>query len=362
MTDKISRRKLIAGVTGGAVVATGFTASAPAYAKGQRRLKQVTTWPKNFPGIGTAPENIARRVKVMTDGELEIKIYAAGELVGALEAFDAVSIGTADMYNGAEYYWQGKDPAFAFFTTWPFGMTAVEFAGWIEFGGGQQLWDELTAKFNVKSFISADTGSQSGGWFNKPINSLEDFKGLKMRMPGLGGEVIRRHGAIPIVLPGGEIYPAMQSGAIDAIEWVGPWNDLSFGFHQIGKYFYSPGFQEPNAALATGINLDVWNSLSKQHQEVLKTAFQAEAHRTNAQYFYNNARALQTMKNKHGITPRSFPDDVMVALRDTAQQVIEEVVQENEFAARVYKSASDALDMYREWSPLAEEGYLKHRK
>lgn len=366
MTDKLNRRKLLGGasgtVLGGAMLATGFTAAAPAYAKGKRRLKQVTTWPKNFPGLGTAPENIARRVKIMTDGELEIKVYAAGELVGAFEAFDAVSTGTADMYNGAEYYWQGKDPVFAFFTTWPFGMTAVEFAAWIEFGGGQELWDELSAKFNVKAFLSADTGTESGGWFNKPIETLDDYKGLKMRIPGLGGEVLRRHGAIPVALPGGEIYAALQSGALDAVEWVGPWNDLAFGFQQIAKYFYSPGFQEPNAALSTGINLDVWNSLSNQHQEILKTAFQAETHRTNAQYFYNNARALQTMKTKYGITPRNLPDDVMAALRTTAQEVMQETAQTSDLAARVYKSASDALALYKEWSPLAEQGYLKHRK
>ena len=315
MSKKINRRKILTGAAGLAAGATAFQPSAPAYAKGRIRLKQVTTWPKNFPGLGTAPENIAKRVEEMSDGELKIKIFAAGELVGALEAFDAVSTGTADMYNGAEYYWQGKDPVFAFFTTWPFGMTAVEFAAWIEFGGGQQLWDELTARFNVKSFLSADSGTQSGGWFNKPINTVEDFKGLKMRMPGLGGEVLRRLGALPVVLPGSELYAAMQSGAIDASEWVGPWNDMAIGFHQVGKYFYSPGFHEPNAALATGINLDVWNSLSQKHQAILKTACQAEAHRTNAQYFYNNARDLQDLKTKHGITPQNFPDEVMAALR-----------------------------------------------
>ena len=361
MSQKINRRHLLAGAAGAAATGAVFQPAAPAYAKGRVRLKQVTTWPKNFPGLGTAPENIARRVEAMSDGELKIKIYAAGELVGALEAFDAVATGVADMYNGAEYYWQGKDPVFAFFTTWPFGMTAVEFAAWIHFGGGQELWDELTAKFNVKSFLSADSGTQSGGWFNKPINSVEDFKGLKMRMPGLGGEVIRRLGALPVVLPGSELYAAMQSGAIDASEWVGPWNDLAIGFHQVGKYFYSPGFHEPNAALATGINLDVWNSLSKTHQEIIKNACQAEAHRTNAQYFYNNARALRDLKAKHGIEARNFPDKVMIALREKSQEVMLEISQKSPLAKRVYDSAMAAMSLYRDWSPYAEEGYLKHR-
>ncbi|MGC6511607.1 MAG: TRAP transporter substrate-binding protein [Parvibaculales bacterium] len=361
MSKKINRRKILAGAAGLAAGTTAFKPAAPAYAKGKRRLKQVTTWPKNFPGLGTAPENIAKRVEAMSDGELKIKIFAAGELVGALEAFDAVSTGTADMYNGAEYYWQGKDPVFAFFTTWPFGMTAVEFAAWIEFGGGQQLWDELTARFNIKSFLSADSGTQSGGWFNKPINTVEDFKGLKMRMPGLGGEVLRRLGALPVVLPGSELYAAMQSGAIDASEWVGPWNDMAIGFHQVGKYFYSPGFHEPNAALATGINLEVWNSLSATHQAILKTACQAEAHRTNAQYFYNNAKALRDLKAKHGISPQNFPEEVMTALREKSGEVMQEIAGRSDIAKRVYDSAMSAMSLYREWSPYAEEGYLKHR-
>ncbi len=360
MTKKINRRKIMATAAGGAA-ATTLGLSAPAYAKGKRTLRQVTSWPKNFPGLGVSVEKIAKRVELMTDGELKIKIYAAGELVGALEAFDAVSTGTADMYNSAEYYWQGKDPVFAFFTTWPFGMTPVEWAGWIEFGGGQQLWHELSAKFNVISFVSADTGTQSGGWFNRPIDTLDDFKGLKMRIPGLGAEVIRRRGGIPVVLPGGEIYAAMQSGAIDASEWVGPWNDMAFGFHQIGKYFYTPGFQEPNAAVATGINLDVWNSLPAAHQEIIKNACQAEARSTNAQFYYNNARALQTLKTKYGVVARSFSDEVMAGLRETAAEIMREISQKSELAGRVHASAMAAMDNYREWAQLSEVGYLKHR-
>ncbi len=361
MSKKITRRNILTGAAGLGATSVAFSPYAPAYAKGRRRLRQVTTWPKNFPGLGTAPENIAKRVKLISDGELEIKVYAAGELVGALEAFDAVSTGTADMYHGAEYYWQGKDPVFGFFTTWPFGMTAIEFSAWIEFGGGQQLWDELTAPFNIKSFISGDTGTQSGGWYNKPIDTIEDFKGLKIRMPGLGGEVIRRRGALPVLLPGGELYAALQSGALDAAEWVGPWNDMALGFYQISKYFYSPGFHESNGALATGINLEVWNSLSKKHQEILKTAFQAETHSTNAKFFHNNARALHNLKTQHNITPRNFSDDIMLALQETAQEVMQEVSQKSDLAKRVYDSAMKAMGFYKKWSPFAEEGFLKHR-
>jgi len=356
---KINRRKAIAATAGAGLAA--FVPAKPAYAQGKRRLRQVTTWPKNFPGLGTAPEHIAKRVRLMSDDTLDIKIFAAGELVSAWEAFDAVSTGTADMYHGAEYYWQGKEPAFAFYTTCPFGFTATEYAAWLEFGGGQALWDELTAKFNVKSIYTGETGIQSGGWFNKEINTLDDFKGLRMRMPGLGGEVLRRRGALPVVLPGGELYPSMQSGAIDATEWVGPWNDMAFGFHQVAKYFYSPGFQEPNAALATGINLNVWQELSPRHQEILTTACQAETYYTIAQFLYNNARSLQILKDKHGIQPRHFSPEIMAGLRETSLEVLEETAQKSDLAKRIYESIKEATFLFQEWAPLAEQGFLKHR-
>jgi len=216
--------------------------SSPAVLRKKRTLKLLTSWPKNFPGLGTAPEHIAKNIAEATDGALNIKVYAAGELVGAFDVFDAVSTGAADMYHSAEYYWQGKSQAFNFFTTVPFGLTADEQMAWIYYGGGQELWDELSARFNLKPWMAGNSGVQMGGWFRKEINKLEDFKGLKMRMPGLGGEVIRRLGAAAVALSGGDIFTSLQSGNIDATEWVGPWNDLAMGFYQVTKYYYWPGF------------------------------------------------------------------------------------------------------------------------
>lgn len=359
MSKKIGRRQLLGGlVTGTATAAV----AAPAYAQGKRRLKMVTTWPKNFPGLGTAPENIAKRVYAMTDGQLDIKIYAAGELVGAFDAFDAVSTGTADLYNGAEYYWQGKSPAFNFFCAVPFGMTAAEINAWINFGGGQELWDELSAKFNIRAFQSANTGVQMGGWFRNEINTLDDFKGLKIRMPGLGGEVMRRLGAAAVSMPGGEIFPSMKSGAIDASEWVGPWNDMAFGFHQVAKYYYCPGFQEPGAMLATGINLDVWASLTGAQQEVLRTAFEAENNATLSEYNYKNAAALETLVTKHKVEVRSFSPEIMAALKQTSQQVLEEAAAKDPFTKRVYDSYSASLANSMEWGARSEEPYTKARR
>jgi TRAP-type mannitol/chloroaromatic compound transport system substrate-binding protein len=362
MSKKINRRTLIGGLASGTAAAAAGTVSAPAYAQGKRRLKMVTTWPKNFPGLGTAPENIAKRVSAMTDGQLEIKIYAAGELVGAFESFDAVSTGTADMYNGAEYYWQGKSAAFNFFTAVPFGMTAQELNAWIDFGGGRQLWESLSAKFNVIAFQSANTGVQMGGWFNKEITSLDYFKGLKIRMPGLGGEVMRRLGAAAVSLPGGEIFPSMKSGAIDASEWVGPWNDLAFGFHQVAKYYYCPGFHEPGAGLSTGVNLDVWNSLTPSQREIIRNACAAENASTLSEYNYKNATALDTLVKKHKVQVRSFAPEIMQALKQTSDKVLVEAAAKDPFTAKVFESFKASLANSMEWGALSEEPYTLARR
>ncbi len=359
MMSKIKRRDLLTGMAAGAAASA---IAAPAYAKGKRRLKMVTTWPKNFPGLGTAPENIARNIAKMTDGQIEIKIFAAGELVGAFESFDAVSTGAADMYNGAEYYWQGKSPAFNFFTAVPFGMTANELSAWINFGGGQALWDELSAKFNIRAFQSANTGVQMGGWYNREINQLEDFQGLKIRMPGLGGEVMRRLGAAAVALPGGEIFPALKSGAIDASEWVGPWNDIAFGFYQVAKYYYCPGIHEPGAGLATGINLNVWNELTPAQQEIFRNAFHAENERSLAEFNYKNATSLATLVKKYKVQVRSFSPEVMQGLKQTSEQVLAEISTHDALTKRVYESFKASLQNSMDWGRWSEEPYTKARR
>ena len=270
--------------------------STPNIAKGIKRFRMVTTWPKDFPGLGQMPNRFASALSEMTSGAMEVKVYAAGELVGAMESFDATASGAADMYHGAEYYWQGKSKGFSFFTSVPMGMTAAEIMGWIDHGGGQKLWDDLSADFNIKPFQAGNTGHQTGGWFKKKINSLEDFKGLKMRMPGLGGEVIRRLGGAAVQLSGGEIYQALQSGSIDATEWVGPWNDYAFGFYREAPYYYAPGFHEPGASLAVGINLDVWNTLSTSEQSIIKYACKSANDASLGEYTHENAKALSILK------------------------------------------------------------------
>jgi TRAP-type mannitol/chloroaromatic compound transport system substrate-binding protein len=242
------------------------------------------------------------------------------------------------MYHAAEYYWQGKSKAFNFFATVPFGLTASEVDAWIYHAGGQALWDELGADFNLKPLMAGNTGVQWGGWFNKEMNSVEDFKGLKMRMPGLGGEVLRRLGAAAVALPGGEIFPALQAGTIDATEWVGPWNDLAFGFYKITKYYYWPGFHEPGTILSLGINRDVWESLSASDQSLLETAAAAENSYVLAEFNARSSDALATLIDEHGVQVRQMSDEVLNGLGEASGQVVAEVGAEGGITQRVYES------------------------
>jgi TRAP-type mannitol/chloroaromatic compound transport system substrate-binding protein len=341
MSMKIGRRSLLKGTAiAGAAVAAAAASSfpAPAISQGTRQLKMVTTWPKNFPGLGTGAQRLADRITNGTEGRIEVKLFAAGELVPPFESFDAVSQGTADMYHAAEYYWQGKSKAFNFFATVPFGLTASEVDAWIYHSGGQALWDELGADFNLKPLMAGNTGVQWGGWFNKEMNSVEDYKGLKMRMPGLGGEVLRRVGANALLLPGGEIYPALEAGTIDATEWVGPWNDLAFGFYKITKYYYWPGFHEPGTILSFGINKEVWDSLSASDQSLFQTAAAAENSYVLAEFNARNSDALDTLINEHGVQVRQMSNDMLNGLGEASGTVVSEVGAEGGITSRVYES------------------------
>ena len=251
----MDRRKMLVGggAAIGAAAATGGLA-APAVAQGRLELKMVTTWPRDFPGLGTGAQNLANLIGDLSGGRIKVRLFAAGEMVKAFESFDAVSRGDADMYHAADYYWQGRHKAYNFFTSVPMGMTALELDAWIRFGGGQALWDELSGQFGIKPFLAGNTGVQMGGWFRNPIRSLDDMKQLKMRIPGLGGEVIKRLGGEAVTLPGGEIPAALANGKINAAEWVGPYNDKAFGLHRYLKNYMFPGFQEPGTGVCLGIN------------------------------------------------------------------------------------------------------------
>lgn len=341
---------------------TSEAPGAPAIIRKRRTLKLVTTWPKNLPGIGESPERIARAITAMTDGALTIKVYAADELMPALGVFDAVSSGDAEMYHGAEYYWQGKSKAYPFFTGVPFGLNTAEHNAWILHGGGQALWDELAARFNIKPILAGNTGVQMGGWFNREINTVEDFKGLKIRMPGLGGEVLRRLGAGATLLAGGDIFPALQNRTIDAAEWVGPFNDMALGFHQVAKYYYYPGWQEPSAALALAVNLDVWNAFSDAERAIITNACIAEDERCLAQYNNDSAALLSQLVEQHGTQLRRYPDDVLREIARVARQVMEEIAASDDMARRVYESFLKARRAGLAWGEVSELAYWKARE
>ena len=339
----------------------GIASDEPASPRTQVRLKLVTTWPKNFPGLGTGVERFADRVAQMSSGAIQIRVYAAGELVPALGAFDAVSEGKADMYHGAEYYWQGKHPAFSFFTSVPFGLVTAEMNAWIYHGGGQALWDELAAPFNIKAMPCGNTGVQAGGWFKKPIRSLADFRGMRIRMPGLGGEVCQQLGATPVTKAGGEIFLALSQGNIDATEWIGPWNDLAFGFYSVAPHYYGPGFHEPGAMLSLGVNLKVWNDLPPSYQAMIREAAAAENDRMFAEFQLENARALQTLEREHGVVMQPFPDDLMRAARQAAEAVLARVGAHDEIARRVYQGFMAMRALNSRWTLGSETAYASAR-
>mgnify|MGYP001815873113 FL=1 len=321
----------------------------------------VTSWPPRFPGLGMAPENLATRVAAASGGRLKIKVYGAGELVPAFEVFDAVSRGTVEMGHGASYYHKGKVDAAQFFTAIPFGMTNMELNGWLYYGGGLELYRELYEPFNLVPFPTGNTGVQMGGWFNKEINSVEDLKGLKMRIPGLGGEVLRRAGGTPVTLPGAEIFTALQTGSIDATEWVGPYNDVSFGLHKAARYYYYPGWQEPGPGLETIVNKAAWDSLPPDLQAIVNTTCQAITTDVAAEYTHGNAMSLATLQADSSIEIRPFPTEVMAVLRSLAKEVVAELMATDPVAEKIGVAYFEYLDKAAENSRITEAAYLQNR-
>lgn len=324
--------------------------------------KLVTTWPKNYPGLGSAPENFSRLVKQMSGGRLNISVYGAGELVPAFEVFDAVSQGGAEMGHGSAYYWKGKNSATPFFTAIPFGLTAQEMNGWLHYGGGLQLWEELYEQFNVIPFAGGSTGVQMAGWFNKEINSIEDLKGLKMRIPGLGGEVLKRLGGVPVVLPGGEIFTSLQTGVIDASEWVGPYNDKTFGFQKIAKYYYYPGWHEPGSILEFSVNKDAFNALPEDLQAIVRTATRAINQDMLDEYTARNNDALRDLVEKDGVQLRPLSNDILKELKRVSKDVIDELIKGNADAKRIHDSFRAYEKSVTEYHRISELAYLKTRE
>ena len=362
--SKISRRKFLnlSGLAAGAVAV--FLSScrkkdlSPSSKSNKTyHWKMVTTWPKNFPVLGTGAEKLARNIKTMSGGQFQIKVYAAGELLPPFECFDAVSRGAAEMSHGASYYWKGKVPEAQFFSSVPFGLKSGEMSAWLHHGGGQNLWDKLYADFSLKPFACGNTGVQMGGWFNREIRQLADFKGLKIRMPGLAGEVLRRCGATVVSLPGGEIFQALQSGAIDATEWIGPSNDLAFGFYKAAKYYYWPGWHEPGTALELNVNRHKYEGLPNNLKIIIQYACKAAYEDMVSEFTARNNKALLTLVQKKKIQLRKFPDDVLKTVNKLSREVVEKLSRKNPISSEIYKSYTVFRKNALEWDRIGEQGF-----
>ncbi len=354
------RRSFVKTAAAGLLVSGAAPAAALRRAK--RRLKMVTSWPRGLPGLATSAQRVARSIEAATDGRIAVAVHAAGELAGPFETLDVVGSGDADMYHSADYYQAARSPAFNFFTAVPFGLTADEMAAWLLYGGGQELWDEVSATFNIKPFMCTSTGTQMGGWFNREIRSIDDFEGLKIRMPGLGGEVLKRLGAVPVNVAGGEVHTALSEGRIDAAEWVGPWNDLAARLHEVASHYYYPAFHEPGGMLALGINRDIWETFSAFEQEAIRHVTTAEYTRSLAEFNARNAEAIAVLRREHGIVPKGWSEDVLSVLAALSGEVVEELAAADELTSRVYQSYSKARQAALSWGAIGQEAFTAARR
>jgi len=323
--------------------------------------KMVTTWPKNFPGLGTGANFLAKLIEDMSGGQIKIKVYGAGELVPAFEIFDTVSNGTAQLGHGSAYYWKGKNAALQFFSTVPFGLTADEMNAWLYHGGGMALWEEAYAPFGLIPMAAGNTGVQMAGWFNKEINSLDDLKGLKMRIPGLGGEVLKRIGGTPVNLPGAELFTAMQSGTIDATEWVNPYNDLAFGLYKVAKHYYYPGWHEPGTTLECFINKKAYDALPEDLQVIVKNAAKVANQDMLTEYIARNNDALDQLTGEHKVDVQKLPDDVIEGLRNLSDEVVHELAAKDSQAKKIHDSYRSFREKVVRWQAISEQAYLSAR-
>jgi TRAP-type mannitol/chloroaromatic compound transport system substrate-binding protein len=354
----ISRRNAIH--AGGAAFAAAVTAPNVARAATQR-LRMVTSWPKRLPGPGMSAERVAERIRALSGGRLEVSVAAAGEVVPAFEVLDAVGSGVADLGHTASFYWQGKDPAAAFFTTVPFGLTPNEHVAWVDAGGGQALWDELYAPFGVKPFMGGNTGVCMGGWFRRELASLSDFRGLKIRSLGLGGEVYRRLGATPQTTSPAEILSSLQSGVLDAAEFVGPGSDIALGLYRSAPFYYGPGFNKPNGTGECIVSLKVWNAFDAEMKAVITHACATEASFALAEMERLNAEALAALTGQHGVKLRTFPADLVAAARKEARDVIADLGARSERARKVHDSYTAFRDRTAAWSKISIKAVLEGR-
>lgn len=359
----MKRRQFLKGAALSGAAAAGATAiAAPAISQGLIEWRLVHSWPKGLPGAGTGVDRLAQQIQDMSGGRLRIRVFAAGELVPALRCMDAVMDGTAEMGHDASFYHAGKHPAFSIFFAVPFGMTADEQAAWIYHGGGDALWQELNSRFGIVAFPAGQTACQSFGWFKKELTSMNDFKGLKMRIPGLGGELLKRVGGSAVLLPAGEIFAALQSGAIDAAEFIGPLNDLALGFHQVAKISYGPGVQEPGGMFQMMVNKAKYDGLPRDLQLIIKVACERMHQDMKVDYDLNSGRTMEVLRTQHGVRFLRLPNEILTGLGTASGEMVQEMIDKgDDYMKRLWRSYLASRDNTMRHLRFNEQAFLNAR-
>ncbi len=343
-----------------AAATAGSLAVAPTVIASEKKFKwkMVTTWPPKLPLLQTGAEMFAERVKKMSGGRLEIQVYAGGELVPPLGTFDAVSQGTVECGSGASYYWAGKEPALQWFAAVPFGLNAQGINSWFYAGGGMKLWEEAYGQFNIVPRPGGNTGVQMGGWFNREIKTIDDFKGLKMRIPGLGGKVVSKAGGTVVLLAGGEIFTSLERGVIDATEWVGPMHDLRMGFYQAAKYYYYPGWHEPGTCLDLMFNKKAWDELPDDLKMIVDTAAMYNNLWTLSEFEAQNGQALEELVVKHKVKLKRFPAEVLKSLKKLSDETLEEEAKKSPIATKTHEAFKKFQKQWGAWSDVADRSFF----
>ncbi|MCL3883349.1 TRAP transporter substrate-binding protein [Marivita sp. GX14005] len=349
-------------LTTSAIGTAAAALATPAIAQDKRQWKMVTAWPKNLPGPGVAAQQLADRITTLSGGRIEVKLYPAGELVPGRGVFDAVSEGTAELYHAVPAYWGSKSKGILLFGSQPFGLRADEQVGWMVHGGGQALYDEMYGRFGIKPFLCGNSGPQWGGWFREEINSAEDLKGMKFRTTGLASEMAAKLGMAAEAMGGPDMFQALQTGALDAGEFIGPWTDSALGYYQVAKNYYWPGVGEPSSAEECGVNMSVFNELPDDLKEVVKVACDSLYNQVWTEYTTKHAQALQSMVSEHGVQVKMFPEDVIMAMGKAAEGVIDDLRNDDdELVKRITESFVAYRDLVGQYMVYADNGQMNAR-
>ena len=365
MTKGLELRQLITGTAAIGVGAIGVAAAAfprPAISQGITRWRMVTAWPRNLPGPGVAAQMLADRITALSGGRIEVELFATGEIVPGNQVFDAVAEGTAELYHAVPAYWGSKSRGILVFGSQPFGLRADEQVGWLEHGGGQELYDEMYARFGLKPFLCGNSGPQWAGWFRNEINSVDDLQGLRFRTTGLASEMCTKLGMAVQAMGGGDMFQALQAGTIDAGEFIGPWSDSALGFHQVAKNYYWPGVGEPSSAEECAVNMDVWEGLDDDLKLAVRTACESLYNPVLTEYTTKHALTLRDLVANEGVIVRELPEEVIVAMGNAAGEVMEELLADSdELVRRITESFLAYRTLMVEYMPYADNGQMNAR-